>query len=80
MVVADQSHARHAVHVMYQDFHSLAAALEAGHASQDRQPSLQALQYWPLAFACKKTCFSKTENTLHQAKKDMDCHGGSPTG
>ena len=45
MVVADQSHACYAVHVMYQDLHGLAAALEAGHASEDSQPSLQALQY-----------------------------------
>ena len=72
MVVADQSHACHVVHVMCQDLHDLAAALEAGHASGDRQPSLQTLQCWPLAFACKKICcFSKNGNTMHQAEKGM---------
>ena len=53
MVVADHTQACHAVHVMYQDLCGLAAALEAEHAFWYRQPSLHALQYWPLAFACK---------------------------
>ena len=52
MLVADRSDARHAVYE-YEGLHCHAAALEAGYASGNRQPSLQALQCW--AVACKNT-------------------------